>query len=286
MKAKEYFAKLKEQGKISLEDYDKFLETVPETFEIPDVVSATLSDKFMTRERAKTDSELRKVFHRELYDAMDAGIHESLPALDVFDAQDIQNEKDTFQKLKKMRAAIEKRIEKAGKANPDDSAKLKELKALNEELTAKFGAKDQEWQAKLEANNKKWENDLSSFKLDHALNEKILKYQIADEFDKEATTRLIKSDLLAKHKFALSENGQISVIEVVDGVAKPKFEGNDPVTLEKLLEPEVKKFLKKNNADGGDTTNNNGNQPITRPINNNGNQLIRGAGRSLVAKQL
>jgi len=30
MKIKEYFLKLKEQGKIKNEDYDKFVETVPE----------------------------------------------------------------------------------------------------------------------------------------------------------------------------------------------------------------------------------------------------------------
>lgn len=286
MKAKEYFAKLKEQGKISLEDYDKFLETIPDTLEIPDTVAATLSDKFMTRDRAKTDSELRKVFHRELYDAVDAGIHESLPALDVFDAQDIQNEPDTFKKIKKIRAAIERKIEKVGKApSAEESQKLKELKALNEELTAKFGAKDQEWQGKLEANNQKWQKDLNDFKIDHTLSEKILKYSLADEFDKDSVTRLIKLDLLNKNSLALGENGQIIVQEVVDGKAKPKFDGNDPVTIEKLLEAQVKPFLKKNNSDAGDTQQQQ-QQTQTRQINNNGNQPMRGAGRSVAAKTM
>lgn len=285
MKLKEYFAKLKEQGKISVEEYDAFLETLPEA-EVPESVEKAISDKFMTLDRAKSDDKLRSIFHRELYDAVDAGIHESLPALDVFDAQEIQNEKDTFKKIKKIRAAIERKIEKVSKApSAEESQKLKDLKALNEELTAKFGAKDQEWQSKIEANNKKWEKDLNDFKLDHSLSEKILKYSLADEFDKDSVTRLIKLDLLNKNSLALGENGQIIVQEVVDGKAKPKFEGNDPVTIEKLLEAQVKPFLKKNNSDAGDTQQQQ-QQTQTRQINNNGNQPMRGAGRSVAAKTM
>lgn len=268
MKAKDYFSKLKEQGKISLEDYDKFLESVPD-FEVPDAVEKAVSSSFMTLDRAKADTNLRKHFHRELYDAFDAAIHEILPALDVFDAQAIQQQTDTFQKLKMSKSAIEKKIEKVAKSNPDESAKLKELKAINEELTAKFGAKDQEWQSKLEANNKNWEGKLNDFKIDHLLTEKILKYEFADGYNKEATARLIKSDLLSSNKLALSENGQISVLELVDGVAKPKFDGNDPVTIEKLLEPQVKPFLKKNNADDpGPEATKNQQTTTVKPINN------------------
>jgi hypothetical protein len=274
MKAKDYFSKLKEQGKISLEDYDKFLETVPDTFEIPDAVSATLSDKFMTRERAKTDTELRKVFHRELYDAIDTAIHSSLPELDVFDANDIQNEPDTFKKLKKFAPAIQNKVKKAAGAGVEDSAKLKELKQINEDLLAKFAQKDADYQSKLEANNKQWEGKVSDFKLDHMLSEKILKYDFAEGYNKEATARLIKSDLLSTNKLALSENGQISVLEIVDGVAKPKFDDTDkntPVTIEKLLEAQVKPFLKKNNADeGGEGTQQRQQTTKTIPVNTNG----------------
>lgn len=282
MKLKEYFAKLKEQGKISGEEYDTFLDTLPEG-EVPDTISATLSDKFLTRDRAKADSELRKAYHRELYDAVDASIHEILPELDVFDASAIQEEKDTFKKLKMTKAAITNKITKASKTGTGDSEKLKELKALNEELTLKFGLKDQEWQGKLEANNKKWEGDLNSFKLDHSLSERISKYSIAEEFEKDSVTRLIKQDLLGKNVLALGENGQIIVQEIVDGKAKPKFEGNDPVTIEKLLESSVKPFLKKNNADDKDTSQQQQNNTQRRVIQN-GNPVNRGAGRDLSAK--
>lgn len=275
MKAKDYFVKLKEQGKINLEDYDKFTESLPD-FEIPEAVEKAISGSFMTVDRAKTDTILRKHFHRELYDAIDAKIHESLPSFDVFDAQAIQNETDTFKKLGMVKSAIDKKIEKVSKANPDEGAKLKQLKEQNEELLAKFTAKDSEWQGKLDANNKTWESKLSDYKLDRELSDKIMKFDFADGIDKEAYTRLIKMDLLSNNTLALSENGQISVLEKVDGVAKPKFDGNDPVTIDKLLEARVKPFLKKNNAnEGGEATQQSQQTTIVKPVNNGTARPVR-----------
>lgn len=256
MKAKDYFLKLKAQGKITNEAFDKFVETIPE-FDLPDELEVELGNRFMTQERAMVDQKLQKHFHAQLYDAVDASIAEILPSLDAFEANEINTQRDTFKKIKMLRDGFTKSIEKAKKGNPDESKKVKDLQTVNEELTAKIGLINTDWEKKLGEVQKKHAGEFKSFKIDSTLKGLIGNYQIADDFeDKDAVKRLIHSELVGKNHFDLSENGQILVQEIENGIAKPKFIGNDPVTIDKLLETAVKPFLKRNN---GGEENNNGN---------------------------
>ena len=59
MKAKDFFNKLKTDGKITDEDFVKFIDTLPD-IEIPDTAVTAFERSFLTPERAITHNEVRR----------------------------------------------------------------------------------------------------------------------------------------------------------------------------------------------------------------------------------
>jgi hypothetical protein len=94
-----------------------------------------------------------------------------------------------------------------------------------------------------------------TMRVDGGLQSKFNDFTFADEFskpeDKRAIIELITTKVKAGNSLAMDEQGQIIVQEVVNGVPKQKYNGNDPVTIDSLLAEHSKTFLKKNNGDGG-----------------------------------
>lgn len=251
MKSKDLFKKLKDQGKIANDDYDKFVESVPE-FEVPDTVFASIEDNFLTRERATADPKIVGKIRAEVFDAVDENLKGILPVLDVFSASEIDKETDTFKKLKLFKKAIPDTIDKAKKANPDEAEKVKELNKQNAELLEKIAKINSEKEVEKTNLQKGFEEEKKSILLDWSLRDKLSKFTLADEHKdlREAITTLILTDVKGKEKLTLDEKGQIVVIEeIVNGVPKPKFKGNDQVTIDELLAEKVKPYLKRNNAD-------------------------------------
>lgn len=249
MKSTDYFKKLQEQGKITSEDFVKFIPTVPE-FEIPDAAFAAIEESFLTRERALADPKIGGKIRAEVYDGVDQNIAKILPTLDVFDANEIANEKDTHKKLKLLNDGIAKKIEKVAKDKPNQEEQVKELNKTVAELTERIKAGNTERENERLELAKKFDSEKGQILLDYSLKDKINKFTIADEhlLLKESITNIILTDLKSKHTLSV-QDGQIQVQEIVNGVPKPLFNGNDPVTVEKLLEDRIQPYLKRNNVD-------------------------------------
>lgn len=250
MKSKDFYSKLKEQGKIDSEDYTKFTETVPE-YEIPDLVFNAIQDNFLTRERALSDPKIGGKIRAEVYDGVDAQITALLPDLDVFDAEKISNEKDTKSKIRLVQEAIKNKVEKVKKSNPSKEEEVKELNKQNSELVEKIKAINLERETEKNQLLKKFETEKGEMILDSALKNKVSKFEFAPEHSKlkDTITNVLLLDLKQKNVLSVDESGNIKVQEIVNGVAKDRFNGNDPVTIDKLLEEGVSPYLKRNNAD-------------------------------------
>lgn len=250
MKSKEYYTKLKEQGKIDSEDYTKFIDSVPE-YEIPELIFNALQESFLTRERALSDPKIGGKIRSEVYDGVDAQIMELLPNLDVFDADKINSEKDTKTKIKLLNTAITNKVEKVKKANPSKEDEVKELNKNNADLIEKIKVINAEREAEKGQLQKQFETEKGQILLDMALKTKISKFEFAPEHAKlkDTITNVLLLDLKQRNALSVDESGNVKVQEIVNGVAKDKFNGNDPVTIDKLLEEGVSSYLKRNNAD-------------------------------------
>ena len=251
MKLKDYFVKLKEQGKIDNEDFNTFLETVPDA-ELPETVYAAIEENFLTKDRALNDKSIGGKIRSEVYDSVDAALHEILPSLNVFNAKDISEEKDTFKKIKLFKTGVNESLEKAKTTGtPDNKVQEQQAKTI-EELTEKIKTINTEYDNKVKEITENHTKEVAKKELNHALMSKINAYTFADEYSdpkrKEAATKFILLELESAGNHLSLKDGQIVVSEVQDGVPKPKFNGNEQVTIEKLLEPAVDPFIKRNAA--------------------------------------
>lgn len=254
MKIKAFIEKLNRQGKIKNDDLDKILETLPET-DLPDVWVNLVEENFLTRERASSDFEIIKKIKAESLNGVDEKFKAILPLLDVTDRETIEKENNTYKKIELLPAAFQKLIEKSKTENPNNDEVIKKLKADVKEFADKVTAINQEKEATIKELQGKHESEKSDLKLMWTFDKKLGDYVFADEFTpvKPALMKIIQDTVRASNTLQLDDKGQIVVVEVdpATKVAKPKFNGNDPVTIDNLLADLTKPYLKKNTGDGG-----------------------------------
>lgn len=251
MKTKAFLEKISKQGKIANEDFTKALETLPDTHEIPDVFVNLFEDNFLTRERAQADPKVYDTIRGEVLDGVKLNIKEYLPFLDPKDQEEISKEPKGFNQLKMLKEAFGRSLENAKSLNPSTDEKVKELTKINKEYVDKLTTQENEFKKKETELKKSFEAEKTGMKTDWTLDKKLGEYTFADEY-KEVKPHLTKGvidKIKSENVLILGEDGQIQIHEKTEsGVTKQKFNGNEPVTLEKLLEEPLKPFLKKNNG--------------------------------------
>lgn len=276
MKSKEWFSKLKSQGKITLEDFDKFVEAVPE-FELPDPVVAAIEENFLTRDRAAADKSINAKIVKEVLGNIDTSIHTILPEMPLFNAADIESEKDTHKKLKLLKVGLKTALSEAKKNSGEGVSEefQKTIKELTQRLELEKTEKEKvisEQDSKIKEVTEASKKELKSYRLKNDIMGKLAQVEFAKEFSedpirKDAALSYMLNNIL-KNDMDYDEQGHIVIQEINNGVPKPKFlpNSNDQVTLDKLLEAETKPFIKLNNS-GGEHTQGNGKPPITKVIN-------------------
>jgi hypothetical protein len=269
MKVKEFFSKREKQAKIDNEAFKKFMESLDKVeLEIPDDVEALLEEAFLTRERAGSDSKIMGKARAEAYDAMDERITKMIPLIKSIDGNlviDIETEKDTLRKITKLGEALGKASDKFKSAGGQDTEKVKEYEKQVNDLLEKIKVINQERETEKTSIAEKFDNEKKDLVLNYALRDKINSIEFADEHKplRDSLTRVILEDVKKDSHLSLNESGQIVVSVLENGVPKPKFNGNSPVTFESVLEEKTKPYIKRNNAGGNG--NGGGNPPAPRP---------------------
>lgn len=254
MKLKDHYQKLKEQAKIDKnEALDKFIETAPD-IDIPDPVIALIEENFLTRERAKTDKEIHSKIKAEVYDGVDATISSMFSLISVEDAQKVGAETNTHNKIAMIKKAVEGSLEKAKSANPNTDKKVEELEKSLRAAAEREEAHKAEHTKQLNDLNAAHAAEIKKKEIDNILMGKISQIELAKEFSENPKVKkgVIDTILSAITKETLNfdEKGQLIVQEIDNGVAKPKFHGNDLVTVDKLLETASADYIKRNNSNG------------------------------------
>lgn len=259
MKAQAYFNKIKSQAKIENEDFNKFIESLADTIEIPDVAVNLIEENFLTRERAQADFKIINKIKAEALNGVDATMKDILTLLDPKDQEEIGKELNTYKKVELLKSAIPNLLEKVKKDNPDTNEQVKELKKQTQEYVEKIKAINAERENEKLELNKKFESEKASMKLDWALERKFSEYEFGEEYKplKNTLIKGIVDGIKATNALDIDDKGQIVVMDIdpVTKVTKQKFNGNDPVTIDSLLADPVKRFLKKNTTDTNNGTN-------------------------------
>lgn len=275
MKFKDYFTKLKEQGKINSEDYNKFLEGVPDG-ELPDPIFQTLENTFMTLDRAATHTDVVRKLRADHLDPVNSHLSKILAAIDPYDkntsydiakmmkvvgsADKPREIADTYKQLEALANSLPKVFEKMKIAPNDEEIKkaLSDKEKAIQELTGKFTDLEKAKESHIKQVEKEWSGKFDDYILNGELEKMANSFTFADGYSetRPTITKALLAELKQAHQLALvaKENGEKS-IEVrelnKDGVPVPKFEGNTPVTINSLIDAKFKPFLKVNNADSG-----------------------------------
>lgn len=281
MKLKDYFLKLKEQGGIKNEDFDKFIETVPDS-EMPDTVFPVLDSTFLTVQRAISHEKVYGDITAKNLDRFDGDIKSILKFLPTERVLEIEREPSTFKKMAIIRDAMPEVIQKASKAPNDEESKKKiqELTDARQELVDKISKINESHSAELKKFQEDSEKNLKNYKLDSELEKKMNSYTFADVFKdaRPTLTKALLGEVKAKNSIDLVEKNGAYDFQILDEKGNPRFEnnGNTPVTIDSLLDPIVKPYLKASNSEQQQQSQQQQQQPKTFQVNG-GNVPRRGA---------
>lgn len=256
MKYKDYFIKLKEQGKIANEAYDKFVDSAPDG-EIPDDVFQILDNTFLTVERAQSHKDVVGKIKGETLDPINNDINalfKSLPAETVLELEKFKG--NTFKQMAVLREAIPAAIQKAAKSGITDEEvkkKLNDKQAIVDDLMKKLETVNAEKEQVSKTVSSEWEKKLTDYKLSSELEKISQSYTFAEAYEpnRPLLTKALLSELRAQHDLEYGEkegSPTIQVMETKEGVRGPKFNGNTPVTIKSILDEVYKPLLKVSNA--------------------------------------
>lgn len=292
MKLKDFFTKLKTDGKITQAEFIAAIDGLPE-HEFPDKAVEAFEASFLTADRAATDKTVHSKLKREFLDPLDNDFKKILTVIDGFDkfkASEIDKIGSTYEKSAAITAFLPELLTKI-KATPgtDEEAKkeLKKAKDNVQELMAKIetintdtAAREKHWQ-------KESEEKINGYRLRTLLEKRADSIKFGKAYSDEAVRKDItkgKLDkLIASKALQLVEkDGQEPDIIVVDGEGKPRFNGNSAVTINSLLEDEFKIYIKANNS--GDDDKDEGKDQVTKRFTvQDGKKEIRQGRRTTVS---
>jgi hypothetical protein len=245
MKGSDFVKKLNEVLQVQLpEDVIKKLDEV----ELPDEVQTKFADVFISRERAKNDDSIIehivKEERKKIFKVVDEKIKPLLEFLPEENRNIINNEYQTYTKMDMLKPGFAKAFESTkGKVSED-------VRKVEDEWSAKLKKSQEDHQKELELQQSRFKEA----ELDNHLKYKLQNYTFADSFlpIKDALIKTAIIDLKSKpYKLAL-ENGSVAVREEKDGTLRDVFEGENKVTIDKLLDGFVANFIRKNNAGEGE----------------------------------
>lgn len=264
MKLKDFFTKLKTDGKITQAEFLTAIETLPE-FEFPDKAVEAFEASFLTPDRAATDKSVHTKLKREILDPVDAELKPIIAfidTLDRFQSSEIDKMGSTYDKIKAIQKAFPSLIEKVKKA-PDDEETKKKLKTFeetNQELLQRIEKMNKEYSEKEKFFETEADKKINGFRKRTELEKLANSYKFGKAYEEETArkkiTKVTLDDLEVKHNLQFIDKDGQAIIQVLDKEGKPLFNGNSAVTINQLLEEEFKPFIKANNS--GDDDNDEG----------------------------
>lgn len=252
-KLKDFLQKVFEQGDVRGDDVAAVLgaSSLAE-LELPDTAIAKFNEAYLTRSRAENDPEIVKKIKlsskAEILDTVDLELTKLLPLVDSVKSAEIAKNPNTFKKLELLTEAIGETVKNGMKT------KDKDVQKVEEEWSAKTKALEKIYNEKIETIKK--QNEESN--LNFALKSKLLTFEYAEAFAslKGPLTETIISKIKASKTKAgepivleLDQSGDVNVRHLVEGTLRDVYrDGNEKLTIDNLIAPEVEPFIKKSNG--------------------------------------
>lgn len=261
MKAKEFLKKIMVSFKLDDTKKAALTKAIDDMTdaELGDDLDPTFEATFLTRERAENDpgivNKIQKGSRSEIFDKVDTKLKGYINLLDDEDKTELAGNFLTYEKLDKIEEKLTAKIARLKEAKTDGSpAEVKTLQKQIQKLEADFNAEKKALETKLQGEKEAMEKELRNANLDFILKSKIFANPFAKEYeeDKEDLANLKIAKLKKDNILTLNQDGTISIqYKDETGAMRDRFDGNDKVTIDKLIQGEIGRYVKKNNGDGG-----------------------------------
>lgn len=260
MKLKDFFTKLKADGKINQAEFITAIESAPD-WEFPDKAVEAFESSFLTLDRASTDKTVHTKLKREILDPVDQELKPIIAFIDQHDrfaSSEIDKMTSTYDKIKGIQKHFPAIVEKVKKAPEDEEVKkkMKSVEETNQELLQRIEKMNKDYSEKekffeTEA-DKKINNFRTNMELEKLANSFKFGKAFSDDTVRKDITKVKLDALRAKHTLQLVDKDGQAQIQVTDADGKPLFNGNSAVTINQLLEEEFKPYIKANNVGDDD----------------------------------
>lgn len=266
MKLKDFFTKLKADGKITQAEFVTAIDTAPD-WEFPDKAIEAFESSFLTIDRAATDKTVHTKIKREVLDSVDRDLHELVDfnLKDYVQFQDkrlesFKKEGNTHEKVKILAALLDdgfKRV-KVPATDEDAKKKLKEKEEAVAELMQRIEKMNKEYSEKEKSFQTDYEKKITEFEINLELEKLSNSYKFgkaySDENIRKDITKGKLDNIRASYPLAFVEKDGQRSLQVLDKEGKPRFyeNSNTPVTINKLLEDAFQPYIKANNIGDDD----------------------------------
>lgn len=257
MKIKDFFSTMKAQARINAPEFDEWLKTATDA-DIPDAVVKSIEDNFMTMERAAAHKDIHGKIKRDVLDPVDNDIQEFFEQLKEYAdpglEQLLKTESNTYNKLKAIKKLVPEALKKAKTSPSTDDETKKKLAQLQKDLQDEAAARDKmskEFDTERKTINTGWEVKLHDYRLQSELEKLTNKYTLAEAFEETRPdiTEVTLSKIKGSNYLKLGEKDGRPFIFVNDEHGKPRFNGNNMITVDSLLDEAYKPFLKKSETE-------------------------------------
>jgi hypothetical protein len=302
-KSKEFFALLKEQGKINNPKFDELIDKLPD-FEIDSEAVSAFENSFMTVDRAVTHQDVNRKIKFETLNPINKDLEKIIQVVASIDktsadrleslTRDLgvgsqgQRVPDTYKRMEFLTSSLGELFNKVKTAPAGGDEELKKELAKKDqtiqEALQKLSNSEKEFKGLLTQKETEFETKLHDYKLDSELQKMAGSFTLAEAYDKnrDAINKVILSELKGTNRLKLgTKDGQTS-ISVLDENGEPRYNGNSPILINQLLEEKYKPFLKQSNADGEPRQT----SPKTVPVTNGKTTTIRRGASTKVEKTL
>lgn len=256
MKLADFLRKIAEQGGIVDADFNAVLGASGlAEFEVKDEIMTKFNQTFLTRERAENDPDIIKKIKSasksEVLDLVDSDLKNLMDVLPKERADEIAKNKNTFEKLAATAKAVKETLE--AKSTKVD----KDIQKVEQEWAEKLAAEKSQAAKQLKELEKRNRDNA----LTYVLKNKILSHDFADAFkplkDNLAEVIINKVKTIQENGtpiiLDLDEGGNVNVRHEIEGTLRDVYrDGNQKLTLDMLLTPQLEPYIKKSNAEPGE----------------------------------
>lgn len=256
MKLKDFFTKLKTDGKITQAEFLAAIETLPE-FEFPDKAVEAFESSFLTIDRATTHKDVHSKLIKEFVHPFDNDFKKILTVIDgvdKFKASEIDKMQSTYDKSAAITAFLPELVAKLKVAPSDEDSKkkLKEKEEAVTELMQRIEKMNKEYSEKEKFFETEADKKINGFRLNMELEKLANNLKFGKAYSDEAIRKDITKGKLDSirnsNSLSLIEKDGQADIQVLDKEGKPRFNGNSAVTINQLMEEAFKPYIKANNS--------------------------------------